>query len=52
MSSKKKNKTIPKPRNWLAIHAHSKSGAGSHKSKAKYSRTNNKKQILKAKSEL
>jgi len=52
MSSRKKNKTIPRPRNWLAVHAHSKSGAGSHKSKAKYSRNINKKQILKAKREL
>ena len=31
---KKKNKT----RNWLAIHAHLKSGAGRHKDKSKYSR--------------
>jgi hypothetical protein len=35
----KKTKTkIPKPRNWLAVRAHLRSGAGKHKDKSKYSR--------------
>lgn len=31
-------KKLVKKRNWLAVHAHFKSGAGSHKDKSKYSR--------------
>jgi len=40
----KKNKTLkikvklPKQRNWMAVEAHFKTGAGSHKSKKAYSR--------------
>lgn len=29
---------LPKQRNWMAVEAHFKSGAGSHKSKKTYSR--------------
>ena len=36
MKGKKANK--PKPRNWLAVHAFQRSGAGKHKDKSKYSR--------------
>jgi hypothetical protein len=49
---KNKKKTITKPRNWIAVRAHSRSGAGHHNSKAKYSRSNNKKQIRQAKRDL
>ena len=36
MKGKKSNK--PKPRNWIAVHAFQRSGAGKHKDKTKYSR--------------
>lgn len=32
------HKRLVKERNWLAVAAHFKSGAGSHKDKSKYSR--------------
>ena len=35
MSKKAKN---PKARNWLAVRAHLRSGAGKHKDQSKYSR--------------
>lgn len=35
MSKKKAN---PKPRNWLAVHAFQRPGAGKHKSKKTYTR--------------
>ena len=39
MSKKSKKKTAtPKPRNWIAVHAFQRSGAGKHKDKSKYSR--------------
>ena len=34
----RKNKKQPQERNWLAVHAFQRSGAGKHKSKATYSR--------------
>ena len=37
MRKKKKTKT-PKARNWIAVHAFQRSGAGKHKDKSKYSR--------------
>ena len=37
MKKSKKLKT-PKPRNWLAVHAFQRSGAGKHKSKKVYTR--------------
>ena len=37
MKAKKKIK-IPKPRNWLAVAAHFRSGSGKHKTKKNYSR--------------
>ena len=37
MKSSKK-KTSPKPRNWIAVHAFQRSGAGKHKSKKTYTR--------------
>ena len=33
-----KKKNSPKKRNWLAVHAHQRSGAGKHKDKSKYTR--------------
>ena len=30
--------TVPKQRNWMAVEAHFKTGAGSHKSKKTYTR--------------
>ena len=33
-----KGTSTPKTRNWIAVAAHFKSGAGSHKDKSKYSR--------------
>ena len=36
--SKKKKKTMPKERNWIAVAAFQRSGAGKHKSKKDYSR--------------
>lgn len=36
-----KNKVVvtkPKPRNWLAVAAHFRSGAGKHKDKSRYTR--------------
>ncbi len=33
-----KKSSGPKPRNWLAVHAFQRSGAGEHKDKKKYSR--------------
>jgi len=35
---KKTKAKAPKPRNWLAVRAHLRSGAGKHKDKSKYSR--------------
>ena len=37
--SKKKNK-MPKERNWLAVHAHFKTGAGGHVNKKKQANKN------------
>jgi len=37
MKKSKKLKS-PKPRNWLAVHAFQRSGAGKHKSKKAYTR--------------
>tara|TARA_B100000424_G_C22713318_1_gene388110 strand:- start:164 stop:346 length:183 start_codon:yes stop_codon:yes gene_type:complete len=37
MKNQKKSKTT-KPRNWLAVHAFQRSGAGKHKSKKTYTR--------------
>ena len=36
----KKKAKVLKPRNWLAIHAFQRSGAGKHKSKKTYTRKN------------
>ena len=33
-----KRKKVPKARNWLAVRAYLRSGAGKHKDKSKYSR--------------
>ena len=33
-----KKKTNPKPRNWIAVHAFQRTGAGKHKDKTKYIR--------------
>jgi len=40
LGNKMKNKKskMKKPRNWLAVHAHFKTGAGKHKSKKMYTR--------------
>ena len=40
MAKKKKKgkKKLPKERNWLAVHAFQRSGAGKHKSKKDYNR--------------
>jgi hypothetical protein len=35
---KKTKNENPKPRNWLAVRAFQRSGAGKHKNKSKYSR--------------
>ena len=35
---KKKKQPTAKPRNWIAVHAFQRSGAGKHKDKTKYSR--------------
>ena len=35
MSKNKKKNKIPKPRNWLAIHAFQRSGSGNHGDKKK-----------------
>ena len=35
---KKKTDQAPKTRNWLAVRAHLRGGAGKHKDKSKYSR--------------
>ena len=35
---KNKQKKAPKGRNWLAVHAFQRSGAGGHKDKSKYTR--------------
>lgn len=35
MSMKKKTTKTPKPRNWLAVRAYQRSGAGTHKDKKK-----------------
>jgi len=37
---KQKKQTPSKPRNWLAVHAFQRSGAGKHKSKKIYTRKN------------
>jgi len=34
----KNEKSTPKPRNWIAVHAFQRSGAGRHKSKKAYTR--------------
>ena len=39
MKDKKKQKSL-KPRNWLAVRAFQRSGAGKHKSKKTYTRKN------------
>ncbi len=36
--SKKKELKVPKQRNWVAVAAHFKSGAGRHKTKKMYTR--------------
>ncbi len=38
MSKKNKNLEAPKQRNWIAVAAHFKTGAGSHTSKKMYTR--------------
>lgn len=40
MSQKSQNKKVrkPKARNWVAVHAFLRSGAGKHKDKSKYTR--------------
>ncbi len=38
-----KNKTQKKPRNWMAVHAHFKTGAGPHGSGGKKQKYNRKK---------
>ena len=38
--TKNKEKELPKIRNWLAVHAFQRSGAGKHKSKKLYTRKN------------
>ena len=48
MKKKKNSDAAPKPRNWIAVHAFQRSGAGKHKSKTIYSR---KKKHLKKYSE-
>ena len=35
MAKKKKSQQTPKPRNWLAVHAFQRSGAGRHPDKKK-----------------
>ena len=35
---KKKKQSTAKPRNWIAVHAFQRSGAGKHKDKSKYNR--------------
>ena len=35
---KKSKQSTPKPRNWIAVHAFQRSGAGKHKDKSKYTR--------------
>ena len=46
MSKNKKKKKLPKPRNWLAVHAFQKSGSGAHKNKKAYSRKSKHKKSL------
>jgi hypothetical protein len=36
--AKKKTDQAPKARNWLAVRAHLRGGAGKHKDKSKYTR--------------
>tara|TARA_B100000282_G_scaffold203850_1_gene149503 strand:+ start:329 stop:475 length:147 start_codon:yes stop_codon:yes gene_type:complete len=38
MSKKNKKQQVPKQRNWVAVAAHFKTGAGSHGSKKSYTR--------------
>ena len=38
MNKKNKKQEVPKQRNWIAVAAHFKTGAGSHTSKKMYSR--------------
>lgn len=38
MPDKKKRLKLPKKRNWLAVRAFQKTGAGKHKDKSKYTR--------------
>ena len=35
---KKSKQSTAKPRNWIAVHAFQRSGAGKHKDKSKYNR--------------
>ena len=35
MAKKKKHQHVPKPRNWLAVHAFQRSGSGRHTDKKK-----------------
>ncbi len=47
MSLKKKKTKVPKQRNWLAVHAFLRSGAGGHKDKVRYTRKNKHKGAVK-----
>ncbi len=38
MKKKDKKQLTAKPRNWIAVHAFQRSGAGKHKDKSKYTR--------------
>ncbi len=40
MAKKNKNPSPPKPRNWLAVHAHFKTGSGGHGDKKKQASKN------------
>jgi hypothetical protein len=42
---KKKTDQAPKTRNWLAVRAFLRSGAGKHKDKSKYSRKTKHKEV-------
>lgn len=46
---KKKKKTPPKQRNWYAVAAHFRTGAGGHKNKKKYTRKTKHKENYKCK---
>ncbi len=47
MPQKSQNKNVRKPkgRNWLAVRAHFRSGAGKHKDKSKYTRKSKHKKV-------